>query len=138
MGAHDGANRNADGAERWERVDAEIAGRIALEMQVRDEFLTLLDELERLPPHGPVADGFRDGMREQARELRPMIEGRLAYLSGMPPVASLVPAIDLDDPDVEAQARQLALMVEGASACFAALAVQVQLFAEMRRRGLPV
>lgn len=138
MGVDD-ANRGSDGSEsRWERADAEIATVIARELQVRDELVSLLEEIGEVPLEGPEADDFRERMVERAHELRPLIEGRMAYLRRMPHMATLVASVDLDVPEAEAEARQLALMVEGASACFAALAAQVDVFAELRRRGVPV
>lgn len=139
MGADDGGKRSSNSRRsRLEQTSAEIASVIARELHVRDELLMLLQEMESVPLEGPRAEDFREHMADTAPELRPMIEGRMAYLRSMPDIASLVASVDLDHPDADAETRQLALMVEGAAACFAAFAAQVEVLAAMRRRGLPV
>lgn len=137
MGAGNGRHLRVAGGDD---LTANVSAMIAREREIRDEVLAFCAEIEALPLEGPDADDFRTGMWQRAHELRAFIAQRERYLRALPSPGALYKRATerLDDPDCETEAQHAALIAQSASASLETLAAQIRLFAEMRRRGLPV
>jgi hypothetical protein len=139
MGAGNGTHRGAPDGD--DELTISLREMIAQEFAVRDEALAFAAELQTLlPSDGPDADDFRTGFWRRAGELRTIMAEREIFLSPLPAPGKLYERVinGLDTPDCTTEAQHAALIAESASAALAAVAALVQLFAEMRRRGLPV
>ncbi|HMJ01452.1 MAG TPA: hypothetical protein VK506_00845 [Conexibacter sp.] len=119
---------------------AHVTEMIEREREVRDEALAFCETLEAIPLEGDEADDVRTALWQRAAQLRTFIAEQEQFLSDLPSPGTLYNLITerLDDPDCVADAQEIALVAQSAAACLEAVAAQVRLLTEMRRRGLPV
>lgn len=119
---------------------ARVTAMIEREREVRDEALAFCETLEAIPLEGDAADNVRIALWQRVDQLRTFITEQEQFVSDLPSPGTLYSLIieRLDDPDCVADAQEIALVAQSAAACLEAVAAQVRLLAELRRRGLPV
>jgi hypothetical protein len=123
--------------DRWDSVF--VSRLIAMadgNRMIREQMDGVLELLRDVPQEGAMAEEMTEDFKDLGPALRPMIEQRLSTLDQFSQLGPVSTHVDLDDADCVQAAEECKAALEFFAAASEALAAEVRVYDELRRRGL--